>query len=929
MFQFKTKGNVSPQGKRRVYFTCHPDDYDRFFEKISSEILKFSDCAIWYNPDDNYENIDTDLGQMNLFVIPITTKLLTKPCRTMEQDVPFALEKHIPILPLMQEGRLDELFTRHFGDLQYLDPNKHDITAISYEDKLKKYLNSVLVSDEMAEKVRAAFDAYIFLSYRKKDRKYAKELMRLIHKNDFCRDIAIWYDEYLVPGEDFNNAITEALKKSDLFAMLVTPNLVNETNYVQTVEYPEAVKQNKTIIPTELEKTDYKVLSEKYPNIPNSVDAHDKVALSGVLHSALLQIAKRENDNDPEHNFFIGLAYLDGIDVEKNHERALKLITSAAETNEVPEAIEKLVMMYHDGYGVKRDYRVAVQWQQKLVEYWEKRFFSESKDRDDIFECNKSEEYRYLQNSLLNLARQLCDLDFTLAENIYIKIEEISSHFDIDNNIFEQMIFHGFDNYLCDSYISRGAIQLDRKNLDEAEKLFNKSLELLLSTRIYKAYIKYIETGLSHFTGFTDEEKFWHSLWWCYSFLGRVQMLKGNLNCAEKIYLKTLELYDRLERISNYRFLHYISETYLHLGEIKEVQGELYYAEKNYRKGLELTEIWTKQNSYFDCNFFAGKYMHIGEIQRKIDNLYAAESFYRKALELYEKMSEEDNSLYYRKQILIIYGILGEIQIVQGNLNSAGESYCKAFELGKKIAKESNSYDFLYNLLNSYFNLGKIRELQGNLYESEEFFRKALELALELNEKNEKVNISFYDNLLNIYFKLGNIQKSLGKLDKAESFYKKALELNEVTIMEEPNSVFDFEYTTDIYLILGDIQNTLGNLGKAEFFYRKALKLNEKIAKESNSKYFLKNLSNVYEKLGNIQKTQCKLTEADLSFNEALEIRREFDIYNLTESALSMNEWGTNKKDDEVLENELIKLYGQDWYDQLKKYAMDDNNQSS
>ena len=59
MFKCKTKGNVSPQGKRRVYFTCHPDDYDRFFEKISAEILKFLDCAIWYSTDDNYENIDT------------------------------------------------------------------------------------------------------------------------------------------------------------------------------------------------------------------------------------------------------------------------------------------------------------------------------------------------------------------------------------------------------------------------------------------------------------------------------------------------------------------------------------------------------------------------------------------------------------------------------------------------------------------------------------------------------------------------------------------------------------------------------------------------------------------------------------------------------------------------------------------------------
>ena len=114
MFQYKTNGDVSPQGKRRVYFTCHPDDYDRFFDRISTDILKFSDSAIWFNPDDNYEDIDTDLEQMNLFVIPITTKLFIKSCCTMKLDVAFALEKHIPSLPLLQENELDELFTRYF-----------------------------------------------------------------------------------------------------------------------------------------------------------------------------------------------------------------------------------------------------------------------------------------------------------------------------------------------------------------------------------------------------------------------------------------------------------------------------------------------------------------------------------------------------------------------------------------------------------------------------------------------------------------------------------------------------------------------------------------------------------------------------------------------------------------------------------------------
>lgn len=38
----------------------------------------------------------------------------------------------------MQEGGLDELFTRYFRDLQYLAPNAKDENAISYDEKLKK-----------------------------------------------------------------------------------------------------------------------------------------------------------------------------------------------------------------------------------------------------------------------------------------------------------------------------------------------------------------------------------------------------------------------------------------------------------------------------------------------------------------------------------------------------------------------------------------------------------------------------------------------------------------------------------------------------------------------------------------------------------------------------------------------------------------------
>lgn len=43
---FSTKGN----GKPRVYFTCHPDDFDRFFEKVCADIFATHDCGFPWLP---------------------------------------------------------------------------------------------------------------------------------------------------------------------------------------------------------------------------------------------------------------------------------------------------------------------------------------------------------------------------------------------------------------------------------------------------------------------------------------------------------------------------------------------------------------------------------------------------------------------------------------------------------------------------------------------------------------------------------------------------------------------------------------------------------------------------------------------------------------------------------------------------------------
>ena len=45
--------------------------------------------------------LESDLGQMNPFVIPVTSKLLTEPSRAMDSDFRYAKEKNIPVLPMV------------------------------------------------------------------------------------------------------------------------------------------------------------------------------------------------------------------------------------------------------------------------------------------------------------------------------------------------------------------------------------------------------------------------------------------------------------------------------------------------------------------------------------------------------------------------------------------------------------------------------------------------------------------------------------------------------------------------------------------------------------------------------------------------------------------------------------------------------------
>jgi len=770
-FLYKTIANERPQGKPNVYFACHPADRENYFEEYAQKILKIQDCAVWYEskPEEAYdeEDLQLRLAQMQLFVMPVTTKLLTAPNRAMDVEFPFALQQHIPVLPLMMEQGLDDVFSRRFGDLQYLDPNNTDGTKRSFDEVLSAYIRSTLVSDELAKKVRAAFDAYIFLSYRKKDRKMAQDLMRLIHQNPLCRDIAIWYDEFLTPGEDFNQTIEEMLGKSDLFALAVTPNLVNEPNYVMTTEYPAALAQKKPVLPVEMAQTDRSALKEHYEALPPVVQAEDGESLREALLEKLKVLAITANDADPQHNFLIGLAYLDGIDVEVNSNRALELISGAAEAG-VPEAMQQLVAMYETGKGVARDYRQGIEWRRNYV----------SVLREDFKKDSEGKTVDLLLHALLELG----DAQFNIS-----CLDEAKMAYDEMQSIAARLMDNGDVRYrrdLATSFDKLGNVAKAKGQMSEAREHYEKSLT------IREQIAKEDESNSSC-----------RELAVSYDELGSLAMTMGKRIEAKRYYEKGLSIRERLaENMQTVEALNDLAVSYCNLGDAQKSWGILGEAQMYYQKALDIDmklaeETGTEQSR----RNLALTYYKMGKVMMARQIWSYTREYYEKGFAISKKLAEETGTIKSRRLLAFYYNGLGIIAEEQKDLSRAQDYYEKSLTLRKELAEETGTIGCRRDLSVGYNNLGLFIEVHGDLSVAELYYEKHLAICEELAKEDGSARSR--QDLASCYEYLGDKAWTRNDVETAETYFKDCLEVRKKLAKDTDM----LEYRHDLGRIFGKL----------------------------------------------------------------------------------------------------------------------------
>ena len=678
--QYKTRGMSDPKGKPKVYFSSHPEDFDEALPLITEDLLNHANCAVFYDeeigsagPAD--EEVEDILKEMQLVVFAVSSKFIHEKNRAKDTELPLALKNHIPVLPIMLENGLGYEFSNNCAKIQVVPKYGNDPTAIPYDEVLQTFLDSVLVGDDLAEQVRDAFDAYVFLSYRKKDRKHAQRLMRLIHENKQFRDIAIWYDEFLVPGESFNEAIKDAFNKSSLFAMAVTPHLEEEGNYVMRVEYPMARNRKSKnddfeIIPVEMyesedgkEGEDWRIDQShlkgkkdfEYQEISDLQDEHRLREMNKSFLDALERIAKKENDGSSRHRFFIGLAYLNGIDVEINHEQALELLKSAAE-DPAPcmEATEKLADMYLNGEGVERDSAKAIFWQRKLASQY-KAAYDENHDPDE--------------------------------------------HKGYGTAYFKAL------GKLSDMYRDFGGVQAAIDTAKEA-LAFCEELEQEVGIREQRR----------------DKALMLNRL-------GSLYRERGDLDLALDCYQKAGKIYEKLAaEIGTQRARRDLSISYERIGDICRKQGDLSTADSYYQKAKDIrVQLMKEAESAGSRRDYSAVLTKLGNVRKSWKQYAEAAKYYGEALAIDRVLMDEVKS----PQAVDDYGVslvkMGDIHKAEGRMDEAADCYEQAYRLFGKNAEKTGSLIFFDHMAAACEKLASAKKKCGQKREAEVLYKAAVE----------------------------------------------------------------------------------------------------------------------------------------------------------------------------------------------------------
>ncbi len=865
--KFISSGSIVPRDAQKIYFSCHEKDLTVYLNDISDIVLEYGNCAVFYNsaPSSSFDEEDkVALSEMQAFIVPVTHRFLSEESRSLNYEVPFAVENNIPILFLMMEKDLQTDFNEKCGNL-------HLISAIDdpdFDRKAISFLEKVLVSEELTRKIKDSFGAYIFLSYRKKDKEHAKRLMRLIHKDERLRDVAIWYDEFLMSGEDFNKSIENALKKSKVFALAVTPNLLEKGNYIMSTEYPMAQREGKEIIPVELVDTDKSKLSQSYAGIPSPVRGESKDLYSRLENGVCAPATRMKN---AEHDYLIGLAYLNGVDVETDKEKAIKIITEASCSGYAP-AKEKLAELYSLGDGVGRNLYRAIELRNELHSQY-KDAIRKNRSLADILGLGRnSVEADGLYNELY-----LSDCNDTdrrshariITEALKILEENGASR----NRELLEVLAHIYSVIGSDVALSEllpyNDIEKARMLVKSAE-LYN---ELVKTDKKYESELAHVYSVLGNLLYLTDKEE-------AYRMKSRAMeiyssRLKENtayayelsreINGVSELAIE-LDYYDEAEKLAKKSIS--ILNTAIAIGE-KKGSGKHTIA-------LLLIQLNMAYHSLLDI------YRRKGEEYRTIEAITSC-------IDKYEGKAT-DPAYGYHNLLASLYSELGSIYMFSEDSSYGEYYYSRALSLSRQLY-DSGDEAGPSALVNALTSMADYYSYVDENFTAASYYREAIGVRREENSDltagyypgaNGYDLADMYSHLSDIYFKCDDTDSALSAISDALGI---VYELN-TSFPDDTKPIFK---STELYSKASFIYKMLGDTELQTSVTERRIELLEDILTYEKNDYeikeYLKACAESYNELGEIYYDMMEEESALNMYGAAMDKLSSIDTESIDEIA--------------------------------------------
>jgi tetratricopeptide (TPR) repeat protein len=219
---------------------------------------------------------------------------------------------------------------------------------------------------------------------------------------------------------------------------------------------------------------------------------------------------------------------------------------------------------------------------------------------------------------------------------------------------------------------------------------------------------------------------------------------RGDLDVAERLYLESLEIKERLSNLQGK------SVTLHWLGMLAYDRGDYEGAERLYRESLEISE----RLGYLEGK--AENLLQLGMLAHDRGNYEEAERLYRESLEISERLG-------YLEGKSISLHELGRLAHNRGDYEGAERLYHESLEIDKRLGDLQGKSATLHRL-------GVLAHNRGNYEEAERLYLESLEIDERLGDLQGK-SISLH--------RLGMLAHDRGDYKGAERLYRESLEISE------------------------------------------------------------------------------------------------------------------------------------------------------